>query len=501
MEKAVVMKSITKRFGKVIANDKVDLEIYKGEVLALVGENGAGKTTLMNVLYGLYVPNEGELIVFDKKVKLKNALDAIRMGIGMVHQHFMLIPRMTVIENIVLGIETKKGPFFDKEEAIKRATEVCEKYKLNIDLNAKVSDISLGMQQRVEIIKILYRGADIIILDEPTAVLTPQEIDELGEILKSLKNMGKTIIIITHKMEEILAFSDRVSVLRQGKNAGELITKDTDEKEITRLMVGKDVHLGGHKEQTDFDGNVLEVQGLSLKEKGKDILKDISFSLKKGEILGIAGIDGSGQTELLEVLAGVKKNTSGTIHYLNENIDKSSIQERKDKGVCFVPRDRHRDGLVLDMSIEENLILGFQKNKQFLKTNNILNFKSMHGNALDKIKAYDIRCSSEKQLAGTLSGGNQQKVIIAREISEDTNVILADQPTRGIDVGAIEFIHNTLTKKRNAGCAVIITSLELTEVMSLADRIAVMNQGKIVDIISSSDATRDKIGELMVSKI
>ncbi len=501
MKNAVVMKGITKRFGKVTANSEVNLEVRQGEVLALVGENGAGKSTLMNILYGLHMPDEGEIHVLDQKVVFKNALDAIQVGIGMVHQHFMLIPKMSVVENIVLGTETRRGIFFDKAKALEKSREVCEKFKLNIDLNAKVADISLGMQQRVEIIKILYRGADIIILDEPTAVLTPQEIDELGEILKHLKAMGKTIIIITHKMDEILTFSDRVEVLRQGKNVGTLITSETNEQEITKFMVGKDVKLGGHKEEVHFDEVLLEIENLSLEEKGNSVLKDISLAIKKGEIVGIAGIDGSGQTELLEVIAGVSQPTSGSIKLSGAEVNRKVIKARKDLGISFIPRDRHKDGLVLDMTIEENLILGFQQKKQFLKSRNALSFTKMNENAKQKIEMYDIRCSSEKQMVRTLSGGNQQKIIIAREITEHTQVILADQPTRGIDVGAIEFIHNILTEKRNQGCAIILTSLELDEVMSLADRIVVMNQGKIVDIIRSSEATRDQIGRLMVSNI
>ncbi len=499
MTKAVELRGITKKFGTVVANDKVNLTINKGEVLALVGENGAGKSTLMNILYGLHMPNEGEILVNGEQVSLSNALDAIKIGIGMVHQHFMLIPRMSVVENIVLGVETKKGFFFDRAAALEKASEVCEKFKLSVDLNAKISDISLGMQQRVEIIKILYRGADIIILDEPTAVLTPQEIKELGEILAHLKSMGKTIVIITHKMDEILGFSDRVTVLRQGKNAGDLITANTDEREITRLMVGKDVQLGGHKEDVAFDEVALEIEKLTLTDGGEHLIKDISLTVKRGEILGIAGIDGSGQTQLLEVLAGVRSGALGKVSYFGNDINSLKIRERKELGISFVPRDRHKDGLVLDMTVEENLVLGFQKKEKFLKSKNTMNFKTISEHAKDKIETFDIRCSSEKQLAGTLSGGNQQKIIIAREIDDNTKLILADQPTRGIDIGAIEFIHNILTKKRSDGCSVILTSLELDEVMSLSDRIVVMNGGRIVSILDAATATRDEIGRLMVS--
>lgn len=493
----VELRNITKKFGVVTANRNVNLNVVKGEVLALVGENGAGKTTLMNVLYGLHMPTSGDIVINGKTVVLKTALDAIEHGIGMVHQHFMLIPRLSVVENIVLGSEPKRGVFFDKQKALQDVAAVCQTFKLDIDLNVKVKDISLGMQQRVEIIKTLYRGADIIILDEPTAVLTPKEIDELGEILKHLKQLGKTVIIITHKMEEILNFSDRVAVLRQGENAGELLTSETDAQAITRLMVGRDVQLGGHKEQVSFEETVLSLEAVSL-PNGR--LQNISFQLKKGEILGIAGIDGSGQTELAEVIAGLHKHISGTVCYQGQPINAWDAKKRKSSGISFIPRDRHKDGLVLPLTIEENLVLGLQREASFVKGKHRLNFKAIHENALQKVSDYDIRCSSEKQTCGTLSGGNQQKVIVAREIGEQTKLILADQPTRGIDVGAIAFIHNVLTQKRNQGCGIVLVSLELDELLMLSDRVLVMAEGGIAAILDTKDATRDRIGELMISK-
>lgn len=499
MDYAVKMKGITQKFPMVIANAQVDFDVLRAEVHALVGENGAGKSTLMNILYGLYVPTEGEIEIFGKTVHMSNALDAISHGIGMVHQHFMLIPRLTVAENIVLGMETKKNRlFFDFEAAVKQVESVCEEFALQIDPRAKVSDISLGMQQRVEIVKTLYRGADIIILDEPTAVLTPQEIDELGKVLQKLKSMGKTIIIITHKLEEVKNFSDRITVLRQGKKVGTVVTKDVSPQEITRMMVGKDVILGGKKQQTSFDEVILEVDNVICKQGKDTVLDGVSFALCRGEILGISGIDGSGQTELAEAICGVREVTSGMIRYNGKDITKETINSRKQSGIAFIPQDRHKDGLALSLSIENNLLLGQQRKPVFKGKWGTINRKAVKDNAFLKIKEFDIRSSTETQEASTLSGGNQQKIIVAREISSNPELIVADQPTRGIDVAAIESIHNVLAEKRNNGCGIIMVSLELDELLLLSDRIAVMNHGKIVGIVDAATATREEIGLLML---
>jgi simple sugar transport system ATP-binding protein len=499
MEYAVRMKGITQRFPMVLANDRVDFDVCRAEIHALVGENGAGKSTLMNILYGLYVPTEGEIEIFGKTVHMNNALDAISNGIGMVHQHFMLIPRFTVAENIVLGMETRHSLFFfDFEKAVRQVEAVCKEFSLQIDVRAKVSDISLGMRQRVEIVKTLYRGADIIILDEPTAVLTPQEIDELGEILKKLKNKGKTVIIITHKLEEVKNFSDRITVLRNGRKVGTVVTDEVTTQGITRMMVGKDVVFGGKKRQTNHDDIILELRDITCRE-GKNILLDgISISLHRGEILGISGIDGSGQTELAESICGVRKIEHGVICYNGQDITQKTVYERKKEGIAFIPQDRHRDGLVLSLSVENNLLLGQQRKSEYHSKGRTLNRKAVKNKALEQIRRFDIRTSSETQTVSTLSGGNQQKIVVAREVDSNPILIVADQPTRGIDVAAIEFIHNVLAEKRNNGCGIVLVSLELDELLLLSDRIAVMNHGKIAGIVDPSTTTREEIGLLML---
>lgn len=501
MEYAVRMKQITKKFSKVTANDHVDFDVRKGEIHALVGENGAGKSTLMNTLYGLYIPDGGEIEVNGTAVHMHSALDGIKCGIGMVHQHFMLIPRLTVVENIVLGEEPRKHKiFFDYKEGVKKVNEVSRAYGLSVDSEAIVGNVSLGMQQRIEILKTLYRGAEIIILDEPTAVLTPQEIEELGEILQRLKKMGKTVIIITHKIEEIMNFSDRITVLRMGKNAGSVVTNEITVSDITKMMVGKDISLGGQKQEVSFEGNMLEVRNLTYQKDGREILKDISFTLKKGEILGVSGIDGSGQTELAEVICGVCKAEKGTVCYDGENINDRTIADRKKAGIAFIPQDRHKDGLVLDFSITDNLLLGFQRSNEFLQGRIQMDQKAIKKNAREKIAAFDIRTPSADQPAYTLSGGNQQKIIVARELGGDSRLIVADQPTRGVDVGAIEFIHNVLTEKRNCGCGVLLVSLELDELLMISDRIMVLNEGKIAGIVNPRETTKEEIGLLMVGQ-
>lgn len=501
MEYAVRMRGISKQFPKVLANDKVDFDVQKGEIHALVGENGAGKSTLMSILYGLYVPTEGSIEIGGHQVQMKSALDAISHGIGMVHQHFMLVPRLTVAENIVLGAEPKKYRFLlNFDRAVSQVEEVCNTFSLNVDARAKVSDISLGMQQKVEIVKTLYRGADIIILDEPTAVLTPQEIDELGEILKQLKKMGKTVIIITHKIEEIMNFSDRVTVLRQGKKVGTVVTGESSAGEITRMMVGKDVKLGGDKKETSFDKPLLTLSGVCCEKNGKNVLSQISLTLKQGEILGISGIDGSGQTELAEAICGVLPVKSGSIIYQDRDITGESIKMRKEQGIAFIPQDRHKDGLVLPFSVADNLVLGFHDRKEFTQSFHRISKEAVKENAKDKIERFAIKTPSEDQPAANLSGGNQQKIIVARETGGDPQLIVADQPTRGIDIGAIEFIHNVLTEKRNKGCGVLLVSLELDELMMLSDRIVVMNQGRIAGIVNPETTTREEIGLLMVGK-
>jgi simple sugar transport system ATP-binding protein len=499
MKYAVQMKNITKRFPRIVANQDINFNVEQGEIHGLVGENGAGKTTLMNQLYGLYIPSQGEIFINEEKVELESSIDAINLGIGMVHQHFMLIPRLTVYENIVLGAEPKKNLFFfDRAEALKRTKEICEKFDFQVDLTKKISEISLGMQQRVEIIKTLYRGAKVIILDEPTAVLTPQEIDELGIILRRLKSQGTTIIIITHKIEEIMSFTDSVTVLRKGQNAGELKTKETDEKEIVQMMVGRDIKLGDYdRESKNQDKTLLDVKDISIKEGNKQILKNISFQLKEGEILGLCGIDGSGQSEIAQAVCGLKEITQGSIFFEGNDISVYSIKERRNSGIAFIPQDRHKDGLILQFDVTKNLILGDQE--MYIK-NHQLDNKRIEENSQSKIDDFDIRCFSGSQITGTLSGGNQQKIIVARELSSNPKILVADQPTRGIDIGAIEFIHKVLIEKRNQNCGVLLISLELDELMQLSDRIAIINQGRIVAIVDPKKISRNEIGMYMVGE-
>lgn len=415
LELAVEMVGITKRFPKVLANDAIDFSVAKGEIHALVGENGAGKSTLMNLLYGLYSPTNGSIRIGGEEVHLGSALDAIRHGVGMVHQHFMLIERLTVTDNIVLGVEPRKGISYDREAAVERVKQVCETYGLYVDAEKRVADCSLGMQQRVEIVKALYRGAEIIILDEPTAVLTPQEIRELGLVLHQLKESGKTIIIITHKLDEVMDFSDRVTVLRKGKKIGTVVTGETSPEEITQMMVGRHVELGGHKLPLALEETVLQVKDLSLQRGKRRILRDISFSIKAGEILGVAGIDGSGQTELGEIIAGVCSPTGGEILYRGADITGLGARGRKQEKIGYIPQDRNRHGLVGSFTIQENLALGFVREAPFSR-GLVLDSKALRKNALEKINAFDIRTPSERAAANTLSGGNQQKVIVAIKV-------------------------------------------------------------------------------------
>ncbi|SCG83002.1 simple sugar transport system ATP-binding protein [Proteiniborus sp. DW1] len=495
----VEMKNITKIFPGVVANDNVNFTLKKGETHVLLGENGAGKTTLMNILYGLYMPTSGEIYIHGEKTVISNPNIAIEKGIGMVHQHFMLVPPFTIAENIVLGREPSKinGLNLDMKKAINDVIEISDKYGLAVDPNAKIQDISVGMQQRVEILKALYRGADILILDEPTAVLTPQEIDELGVILDNLKKQGKSIILITHKLKEVMSMSDRVTVIRRGKVTNTLNTADTNTDELAELMVGRKVNLVVEKEEQKKGSVILEVKDLeALDNRELPALKKVSFEVHAGEILAIAGVDGNGQTELVEVLTSLRKVKSGTIRLNGKDITKASTKEIIENGVGHIPEDRHKRGLVLNHSLAENFILGNHREKPF-SINGIMDYKKIHEHALELIEEFDVRTPNELVAAKSLSGGNQQKVIIAREIYRDPVLLIASQPTRGLDVGAIEFVHRRIVEQRNSGKAVLLVSLELDEVMALADRIAVIYDGKIVGILDSKDATERKLGIMM----
>jgi len=497
MDTAVKMSGITMRFGNVVANENVDFEVRRAEVHALVGENGAGKSTLMNILYGLYIPTSGTVEIWGKKQNFGSAIDAIKAGIGMVHQHFMLIPQLTVADNIVLGEEPQKGLTYLRKNANRQIEKLCEEYNMSLDPKAVISQISLGTQQRVEIMKALYRKAEIIILDEPTAVLTPQEIDELGRMLKHLKQMGKTVIIITHKLQEVIDFSDRVTVLRRGKIVGTVETNETSPSEITRMMVGRNVHLGGEKQAVEHGKPVLRLDHVDYNNGRVDKLKDVSFSVHEGEIFGIAGIDNSGQKEISEAINGLIHPNSGCVLIEGKDVSKTHTAAIKKSGVGFVPQDRQKSGLALGLTVEDNLILGYQNNPEFKKKRFLLKKSSIAQDAERKIEAFDIRPTDRHAIAKDLSGGNQQKVVVARELSHADTLIVADQPSRGVDIGAIELIHRSLVDARNNGKAVLLISLELDEIMLLSDRIGVMYDGRLMGIMDAASATREKIGLMM----
>jgi len=494
----VEMKDIVKKFGDFTANDHINLTVHKGEVHAILGENGAGKSTLMNVLYGLYKPTSGTIKVDGKEVNMSSANDAIAIGIGMVHQHFMLIQPFTVTENIVLGVEPQKGIMVDNETARQKVIELSEKYGMQIDPDAKIEDISVGMQQRVEILKVLYRGANTLILDEPTASLTPQEIDELMNIIRSLTKDGKSVILITHKLKEITACSDYCTIIRQGKYIDTVKVSDVNENDLAAMMVGRDVNFKVEKKEQKPGEVALEVKGLRAKDyRGVDILDGFDITVRKGEIVGLAGVDGNGQTELVEILTGLRKAESGTVTINGQDILNKTPKEIFQKGVSSIPADRQKHGLILDFSIEDNLILQHFEEEPFSK-NFILNRKAIRENATDLMEKFDVRPrGTEGKPAGNLSGGNQQKVIIAREVTNDKDLLIAVNPTRGLDVGAIEFVHKYLVEQRNKGRAVLLVSFELDEIMSLSDHIDVIFEGKITGRVDGKDADEKELGFMM----
>lgn len=497
MSAVIEMKGIGKSFPGVRANDDINLTVNHGEIHVLLGENGAGKSTLMNILYGLYNPDEGEILVKGKNVKISNPNVAISLGIGMVHQHFMLVPPFTVAENIVLGSEPQKGLALDMDKAISDVEELSKKYELRVDPRAKVQDISVGMQQRVEILKTLYRGAEILILDEPTAVLTPQEIEELGIILKSLVSQGKSIILITHKLKEVMIMSDKVTIIRRGKVIDTLETSGTSIEELAEKMVGRKVSLTVDKGEAEVGEPILQVKGLkTLDNRGLEAVKGVDFEVKSGEILGIAGVDGNGQSELVQTITGLRKTTAGDILIKGKSITNLSPKDVTSSGVGYIPEDRHKRGLILDFPLSENTILGIHRSKAFKKGFG-LDYRKIREYSRKLIKEFDVRTPNERIYAKSLSGGNQQKLIIARELDRDPSLLIASQPTRGLDVGAIEFVHHRLIEQRSKGKAVLLVSLELDEIMALSDRIAVMYDGKIVGIVDAKDATELELGIMM----
>ncbi|HZK40853.1 MAG TPA: ABC transporter ATP-binding protein [Atribacterota bacterium] len=492
------MKNITKRFPLVVANDKVNFTVYKGEIHALVGENGAGKSTLMSILYGLYQADSGEIFINGEKVNITNPNVAINLKIGMVHQHFMLVPPLTVTENIILGMEPiKNNIFIDMEDATKRVEELSKSMGFKIDSKAKIEDISVGIQQRVEIIKVLYRGADILIMDEPTAVLTPQEVEELFGILNSLKKQGKTIIFITHKLNEVKAISDRITVMRDGKVVGVKNTKDTNQEEIANMMVGRKVLLQVDKKEHKFGKTVLKVNKLNaLNSKKLPALKEVSFEIREGEILGIAGVEGNGQTELVEVITGLRPALSGKIFLYDKEITDYSPRNIREQKIAHIPEDRRQRGIIADYTVSENLILGSHYLPPFNKGLS-LNISEINSHADKLIEEYDIRPSDSYNLLKSLSGGNQQKVIVARELFGEPRLLVAAQPTRGLDVGSIEFVHSQILKERDKGKAILLISADLDEILSLSDRIAVIYEGEIVDVLDPKKTEEKEIGLLM----
>ena len=498
-EYVIEMLHITKEFPGIKANDDITLQLRRGEIHALLGENGAGKSTLMSVLFGLYQPEEGVIKKDGKEVKINDPNDATALHIGMVHQHFKLIDVFTVLDNIILGAEDTKMGFLQKKAARKKVQELSERYGLKVDLDAKIEDITVGMQQRVEILKMLYRDNEVLIFDEPTAVLTPQEIDELMEIMRGLTREGKSILFITHKLNEIMAVSDRVTVLRKGRYVGTVNTADTTKAELSSMMVGRPVQLVVEKEDSHPTDEVLKVENLCVPSKlyKRDAVHDVSFTVRKGEIVCIAGIDGNGQTDLVYALTGLEKASGGKVTLCGKDITSSSIRDHSLAGMSHIPEDRHKHGLVLDYTLEQNMVLQKFQEPQFQQMG-FIKFDEVRNYAEKLIEQYDVRSGQGPiTRARSMSGGNQQKAIVAREIDRDMPLIVAVQPTRGLDVGAIEYIHGQLVAQRDAGKAVLLVSLELEEVMNLSDRILVMYEGEIVGEFDPKQVTVEELGLYM----
>ena len=495
------LKNINKSFGHVHANKNINLTINKGTIHGIIGENGAGKSTLMSIVYGLYQADSGKILVNEKEIKLRSPRDSIENGIGMVHQHFMLVENFTVLENIILGFEGELifGKNLDKAKSDLK--KLCESYKLNIDLDSVISDLSVGIRQRIEILKSLYRGAEVLILDEPTGVLTPQEVDELFKILRSLKEEGKTIVLITHKLNEIMDLTSEVSVMRQGEVVGHTNTNNTDKEKLAEMMVGRSVLLRINKSEAKKGDVVFSVRDLVVKDD-LDVtrVKKISLDIHAGEILGLAGVTGNGQTELLEALSGIRKVESGEIHLFDEKISDQdnylNPRDLKEKGLAHIPEDRQRMGLVTEFKAHENLIFGYQHQEPYSKSS-ILQEKEIMSFSKKVMEEYDVRPTSPNLITSNFSGGNQQKIILSRELNENPKVLLIGQPTRGVDIGAIEFIHQRLIDMRDKGAAILLVSVELEEVLSLSDRIIVMFDGNIVGEKINKDVTDRDLGLLM----
>lgn len=495
----IEMRNITKEFPGIKANDNITLQLKRGEIHALLGENGAGKSTLMSVLFGLYQPDEGEILKNGEVVKINNPNDATALGIGMVHQHFKLVECFTVLDNIILGAEDTRFGFIKKADAREKVSQLSEKYGLHVDVDEKIEDITVGMQQRTEILKMLYRDNEILIFDEPTAVLTPQEIDELMQIMRNLAKEGKSILFITHKLNEIMAVADRCTVLRKGKYVGTVDIKDTTKENLSQMMVGRPVEFVVEKAPAQPKEEVLKVEGLSVRSKvhKKLAVNNASFSVRSGEIVCIAGIDGNGQSELVYGLTGLEPVAAGKVTLNGVDVTRSSIRFRNTHGISHIPEDRHKHGLVLDYTLEQNMVLQRYFEPEFQK-HGFIKFKNVREYSDKLIEQYDVRSGQGSvTVVRSMSGGNQQKAIVAREMDREHSLLIAVQPTRGLDVGAIEYIHNQLVAKRDEGSAVLLISFELDEVMNLADRILVMYEGEIVGQLDPKTTTVQELGLYM----
>ena len=491
------LRNITKTFGSVVANNDVSINVKKGTIHAIVGENGAGKSTIMRIAYGFYKADSGEILINGNTVSIRNPHDAIAFGIGMVHQHFMLVDTMTVAENIILGAETGSAMNLDLEKANADILALSNELRLGVNPKALIEDLSVGQQQRVELLKALYRNAELLILDEPTAVLTPQEVEEFFGILRRMKEQGKTIIIITHKLEEVLAISDEVTVMRDGKSVGNVKTSETSAKDLARMIVGRDVLLRVEKTDANAGQAALEVKDLSVKGKHGAAINGVTFEVRSGEIVGIAGIEGNGQTELIEALAGLASASAGKVYFEGKDITNLSPRRIKELGIAHIPEDRHKRGLLLNSDLAENAILGVHYRAPAANAAGFLDNAAIQKRAKEILENFDVRPPNAELPAKALSGGNQQKLIIGREFQLEPKLLLVSQPTRGVDIGAIEFIHKKLIALRDAGCAVLLVSAELEEVTALADRLLIISKGKIVGEVDPKSTSAEEIGLMM----
>ncbi|MBU4350366.1 MAG: ABC transporter ATP-binding protein [Actinomycetia bacterium] len=493
----ITLKNITKFFPGTIANDHIDMELANGEVLALFGENGAGKTTLMSILYGLYQPDEGEIFIKREQVKIRSPHDAMEYGIGMIHQHFTLVPVHTVVENIILGTEKASLKYLNIEEKVKKIEKIGNKYGLEVDPFAIIRQLPVGMQQRVEILKALYREARILIMDEPTSVLTSQETEKLFNFIRDFKTKGHSVIFISHKLNEVMEIADRITVLRDGKVVGNVFRQEASESQLTHLMIGRDLIIPKINDRVHPKPEMLKIENLTIMgDRKSKAIDDLSFTVREGEIFGIAGVSGNGQEELAQALCGLRKAKSGQITLSNKDITNKDVLSIIHQGVGYIPADRHKEGLVLDMSIEENLFLKNHSNPSFLHYG-FLNQNKIQENARNLMRDFEIKAASSTSRAMTLSGGNQQKVAVAREINIGTKLLVAVQPTRGLDLGAVDYVHKTLLKEKKEGKAILLISTEFSEIMTLSDRIGVMYRGKLLKIVQRKDAKVNEIGLLM----